>query len=121
MSPGSNDNGGSFMEALFSAIREGFRETKHDSEQPRDSSPVRWLKFLSIVIVLAVILGGVFALEAYVARYHGDSWFRRSEARELVREDDWDAFRNRFLVGACVGAGLGAIYVGRCLMRRVDP
>ncbi len=116
-----NNDENSFLAALFSAIRESFRETKHDSAQPRDSSLVRWGKFLSVIVVLALLVGTVFALEVYFVQFHGDSWFHRSEAQRMVREDDWDFFRWRFLLGTLVGGGIGGIYVVRCLIRKVDP
>jgi hypothetical protein len=92
-----------------------------DSDSPRDSWWLRWLKFLSVIIVPAIILGLGFLFEDYIEQYRADSSFDRHVAQRNVEQDTIGAMKFRFWVGACVGGGLGAIYVGRCIVRRTDP
>jgi hypothetical protein len=38
-----------------------------------------------------------------------------------VQHDTISAMKWRFIIGAGVGAALGAVYVVRCIIRKVDP
>jgi hypothetical protein len=92
-----------------------------DADAPRDSWWLRWLKFLSLIILPAIVLGLGFLFENYVEQYGADTSYDRSVATRRVERDTTDGMKFRFGIGACVGGGLGAIYVVRCLIRRIDP
>jgi hypothetical protein len=92
-----------------------------DSDAPRDSWWLRWLKFLALIIGPAIVLGIGFLFEIYVEQYRADDSYHRTVANRRVERDTTDAMKFRFCVGACVGGGLGAIYVVRCIVRKTDP
>jgi hypothetical protein len=109
------------MDAMISSASEGFRASSEDTNAPRDPFLLRWAKFSSIIVVLAVVLGGGFALGDYVTQSQGESSAQRARARRWVEHDTWKAFRGRFIIGACVGGGIGVVYTIRCLVKKVDP
>jgi hypothetical protein len=82
---------------------------------------LRWLKFLALIVFPAIVLGVGFLFEDYVEQYNADTSYHRSVASKQVERDTTDAMKFRFFIGACVGGGLGAIYVTRCLIRKTDP
>jgi hypothetical protein len=92
-----------------------------DPDSPRDAWWLRWLKFLAVIVVPAVILGVGFLCEDYFEQYRAESSLSRSVARHNVEHDTVNSMRFRFWIGACIGGGLGAIYVGRCIIRSTDP
>ena len=115
-----NSKESSFTEAFTSAARDVFRKRPSDPDEPRVSFARRWAGFLSWLIIPAVIGGVGFALGDYVTQSTGER-HDRHEAAERIKRDTYEAMRNRFILGACVGGGLGAIYVIRCLIRKEDP
>lgn len=92
-----------------------------DSDAPRDSAWLRWCKFASIIIVPAAILGLGYSFEDYIEQYRADRSYNRIVASQNVEHDTTRAMKLRFWIGACVGGGLGAIYVARCIVRKTDP
>ena len=82
---------------------------------------VRLAKYASIIIVLAVICGGICALYDYYAQFRGDSRLEREQSAERVKRDAPVAVGRRFIVGAAIGAFFGALYVGRCVARKQAP
>jgi hypothetical protein len=92
-----------------------------DSDSPRDAWWLRWLKFVSVILAPAVILGVGFVVEDYIEQYRADGSVDRYVAHGNVVHDTIGAMKFRFWLGACVGGGLGAIYVGRCIIRKTDP
>jgi len=117
----NDDEKSPLMQVLLDVVRESFRDAPQDPNVPRDSFLWRWAKFLSLIVVPAVLVGGGFVCEQYIVWTHGETWLRRERARVVVRQDRWESMRFRFIAGAGVGGGLGAIYVIRFLVRRVDP
>jgi hypothetical protein len=91
-----------------------------DSDSPRDAWWLRWLKFLAVIVVPAIIFGLGFLFEDYIDEYRAGS-YGHSVAQRIVEHDTIGAMKFRFWIGACVGGGLGAIYVARCIIRRTDP
>ena len=92
-----------------------------NSDSPRDTWWLRWIKFASVIIVPALILGVGFLFEDYFEQDHAQSSYNRNVARRHVEHDTVMAMTFRFWIGACVGGGLGAIYVARCIVRKTDP
>jgi hypothetical protein len=82
---------------------------------------VRVAKFASIILVLAVIGGGIFALYDYYMQFRGDTRSERWDSAERVERDTPTATKRRFMVGAAIGAFFGALYVGRCITRKQEP
>lgn len=86
-----------------------------------DGWSIRILKFVSIVLVLGLLIGGSFALFDYARQFTGDKVWKRDESRERVEQDTIPMLKRRFLIGAGVGSMIGLIYVGRCLVRKEEP
>src|SRR5262245_46105586 len=103
------------MDALSSCVGDALRDRPPDSSTPRDSFLWRWTKFLSCIVVPAVLLGVGFAFEDYVVQTQGQTWLRRQRAEERVKRDTWTSMRARFFLGASIGGALGTLYVARCL------
>lgn len=87
----------------------------------RDACWLRWLKYVSLVLVPAVVLGVGFLFADYIRQHQAKTYYERSEAREAVEGDSVASMRFRFVAGACLGGGLGLIYVVRCIVRRQEP
>jgi hypothetical protein len=92
-----------------------------DPDAVRDAWWLRWLKFASIIVVPAVILGMGFLFENYIEQSNADTSYRRHVAERQVEHDTINGMKFRFWAGASVGGGLGLIYVVRCIVRRADP
>lgn len=92
---------------------------------PRDPTWLRFAKFLSIIVVLAVFFGALFAFSIHVASFVDAIMSRRHYVHAAIArdasQDTGHAFRVRFIVGACIGGSLGLFYMIRCLIKRVDP
>jgi hypothetical protein len=82
---------------------------------------VRTAKFASIIIVLALLFGGVFAIFDYVRQFTGNERWKRDESSQDVQQDTFPMLRQRFFIGAGVGLVLGLIYAGRCMIRKQEP
>ena len=108
---------------LESAIEEAALDSDPaaESDSPADPRWLRWLKFLAVIVVPAIIFALGFLFEAYIEHYRADTSHDRSVAQRNVEHDTIGAMKFRFWVGASVGGGLGAIYVARCILRRTDP
>ena len=78
-------------------------------------------KFASIIIVLAMLFGGSFALFDYVRQFTTNERAKRDESRQEVEEDTIAALRLRFFIGAGVGSLIGLIYTGRCILKKQQP
>jgi hypothetical protein len=92
-----------------------------DADSPRDAWWLRWLKFVTVIVIPALILGLGFVFEDYIEQGLGESSSVRSRAQYNVEHDSIEAMKGRFWLGVCLGGGLGAIYVGRCIIRKTDP
>jgi len=85
-----------------------------DADELRDAWWLRWLKFIAVIIVPAVILGLGFLFGYYfLAGRIGSSY--------QMQHDTIGLMKFRFWLGASIGGGLGMIYVVRCIIRRADP
>ena|ERR1041384_1694786 len=111
------------VEAAFSAIEDAALKSDPAAhwDAPRDVWWWRRLKFASVILLPALILGLGFLFEDYIEEYRADSSYDRDAARREVQHDTVGSMKFRFWVGASVGGGLGTIYVVRCILRRVDP
>jgi len=89
--------------------------------EPRDPTWLRWLKYVSIVALPALIFGLGFLFEDYFLKSGGKTYYQRQLAERNVQRDSVSSMKLRFIVGAGLGGSLGLIYVIRCLRRRVDP
>ena len=92
-----------------------------DSDSPRDAWWLRWLKFVSVIVIPAVILGLGFLFENYIEQYRAETFESRYIARRSVENESIGTMKYRFWTGACIGGGLGLIYVARCVIRKTDP
>ena len=108
---------------LLSSIEEAALDSdpSSDSDSPKDAGWLRGLKYLSTIIVPALLLGLGFLFEDYIEQYHADSYYQRDMAQRHVKQDTISSMKFRFWIGAGVGGGLGLIYVVRCMVRKVDP
>jgi hypothetical protein len=111
--------------AVFSAMEDAAspadKDEPADSDAPRDAWWLRWLKYISIIAIPAILLGLGFLFEDYIEQYHADSYSHRDKAHRRVEHDTIGFMKFRFWLGAGVGGGLGMIYVVRCMVRKVDP
>ena len=82
---------------------------------------VRLGKYVSIILVLGGICGGICALYDYYMQFRADAHWERRESAERVERDTPAATKRRFVVGAAIGAFFGIVYVGRCIRRREEP
>src|SRR5262249_22212682 len=65
------------LRGLDAATGEIFRErAPYEDAGPRDSAPMRWAKFASIIAMLALLFGAGFALEDYLVENANVSWSR---------------------------------------------
>jgi len=99
-----------------------------DAVEPRDPSWLRWAKLVSIVVVLALMLGGLFGISVHVVAWHtvlsSHHTFPTDREKRLMAPSDKDtshAFKKRFVVGSTIGGVCGLIYVIRCLVKDEDP
>jgi hypothetical protein len=92
-----------------------------EPDEPRDSSWLRWSKFVSIIAVPAAAFGFLFFCEYYYEEYSYAKHFTSEAAAERIEGDPLRPMKQRIAIGATIGGGLGLIYVVRCLARDVDP
>ncbi|HSU53594.1 MAG TPA: hypothetical protein VLT36_06015 [Candidatus Dormibacteraeota bacterium] len=114
----------------YSPVTEGLSEfakdalsykPESDPDEPRDALWLRWLKFSSVIILPALVVGLGFVFEDYVMHSNSTTAYQRSRAEKRVQRDSVGAMKIRFLVGSGIGGSLGLIYVVRCIVRKVDP
>jgi hypothetical protein len=94
---------------------------KPEPGEPRDPTWLRWVKFSAVIIVPAVLLGLGLLFVDYVTQFSGNSYYERQRAERRVEHDSVQAMKWRFVIGSCIGGGLGLVYVVRCIVRKVDP
>jgi hypothetical protein len=87
-------------------------------ETERDAWWLRWLKFASVIIIPALVLGGGFFF-ADLAMNSKGGVSRRTE--RLQKDETVDKMKLKFWIGAGIGGGLGLIYVAKCIARNEDP
>ncbi len=120
----NDDEDNTWANAAFAAIKEAVlnADTKADPETPRDVWWLRWLKFVSLIFTLAVIVGLGFFGEGYLEEYHqAQRSYDAVVANAYTGQDTIKEMKFRFWLGAGIGGGLGVIYVVRCFIRKVDP
>ena len=109
-----------FDEVADNAAQAPFGPRPPEDEEQPDPAWLPWVKFASIILVPALVLGLIFASGDYVRQYTAYSQFRRAMARGWVELDTWDYMWRRFVLGACAGAAFALLYViRRNLMNRV--
>jgi len=115
-----NDNP---VSEILSTIEEAVLDSNPavDADSPRDAWWLRWLKFVSLIVLPAVVLGLGFLFEDYFEQDHADTSYHRDVAKRNVENDTVGSMKFRFWTGAGVGGGLGLIYVVRCIVRKADP
>lgn len=107
---------------VVSAIKDAaFDSAPSDSDSPRDAWWLRWLKFLSVIIAPAVIIGVGFVVEDYIEQYRADSSISSYVAQSNVENDTVESMKFRFWLGAGIGGCLGMIYCVKCIIRKSDP
>src|SRR5262245_32934144 len=87
--------------------------------EPKDPAWLRWLKYLSLIVLPAAVFGLGFLFEDYFLESNGQTYRQRAAA--AVQHDSINSMKLRFIIGAGLGASLGLIYVIRCITRKVDP
>jgi hypothetical protein len=90
------------------------------SAKSRDAFWLRWLKYLSLIILPAVVFGLAFLFEDYFLESNGQTYRQRQHASR-VHPDSVSGMKLRFIIGASLGGGLGLVYVIRCAVRKTDP
>jgi hypothetical protein len=108
-------------DGLFEVAKEALKEPETDEDEPRDPPWLRWVKFASLVLGLAILFGSGFLLADYVQQYTAHDYVARTGAERRVARDSIGSMKARFFIGAGIGGGLGMIYVVRCIVRKVDP
>ncbi len=95
-----------FILALFASILDAAlsSDPPAEADAPRDAWWLRWLKYVAIILVPALALGGAIFFIGMSPRY-----------------DTNVTMKFRFWLGAGIGGGLGLLYVVRCIIRKVDP
>lgn len=89
--------------------------------EERDPGWLRWAKFISIIVLPAVLLGFVAFCEYYLEQYQSAKADLNGAALDRAEGDLWQPMKVRIAIGGVIGGGLGMIYVVRCLVRKVDP
>ena len=101
--------------------------------EPRDTLLMRWIKFASITVLLAGLVGCLFGFYIHVvALYSAAKWTVNDPYSHTVRgttkadvdrsnRDTMQAFKTRFLIGSVVGGCFGLVFVVRCLVKDEDP
>jgi hypothetical protein len=89
--------------------------------EPRDPAWLRWLKYISIITLPALVFGLGFLFEDYFLESSGPTYRQRQLAARGVQHDTISSMKLRFIIGAGLGGSLGLIYVIRCIRRSVDP
>ena len=104
-----------------------------DTPAPRDTLLLRWAKFISVIGVCAIALGGLFSISIHVVAAHAavtnavngpySHPIGGSGRRDIENSaaDTPYAFKKRFLIGAGLGGIIGLLYVIRCLVKDEDP
>jgi hypothetical protein len=109
-------------DALSDLAKDALIYTPESSpDEPKDALWLRWLKFASLIILPAAVVGLGFLFEDYVVHYSGETYYQRQRAEKRVEQDSVRSMKLRFVVGSCIGGSLGLIYVVRCLVRKMDP
>ena len=104
-----------------------------DAPASRDTFWLRWAKFISVIGVCAIALGGLFSISIHVvAAYsavrntvngpysHPIGGTGRRDIENSAADTPY-AFKKRFLIGAGLGGLIGLGYVIRCLVKDEDP
>jgi len=117
----NHDDNENLLGTTFSALKDAAlkpRSAYEDEETERDEWWLRWLKFASVIVVPAVILGFGFFFADLAMKSRG-SVSQRTE--RLKKDETVDRMYFKFWLGAGIGGGLGLIYVAKCIVRQEDP
>lgn len=120
MSEDENNDKTLLDEMFETADQAAFGPHRPDQDGPRDPAWLRWAKFVSIIVVAALVVGVCFALVDYTMQF-SSNWHDRSLAERRIQSDTWDAMRTRFWFGTCIGGGFGVTYVIKCLFKNLEP
>jgi hypothetical protein len=93
----------------------------NDPDEPRPPTWLKWTEFVALVIGPSIFLGLAYAFGSYLSQFSTQNNYQQHLAEQRVQHDTMAAFKWRFIIGAGFGAALGAIYVVRCIVRKVDP
>lgn len=110
----------SFLGSTLSALKDAAQNSHpaYDDDTPRDEWWLRWLKFASVILVPAVVLGfGFFFADLAMKSKGGVS----SRTERLKKDETVDKMKLKFWLGAGIGGGLGLMYVAKCIARNEDP
>jgi hypothetical protein len=117
-----DDNEESPRELLADIAEEALKPpAKNDPDEPRTPAWLRWMQFGALIIGPAIVFGLAFAFGDYLMQLSTKSSYRQERAERAVQHDSIAAIKWRFIIGAGVGGALGAVYVVRCIFRKVDP
>jgi len=115
--PDENENPNPVVEILSDAEDAARNyDPEIDADGTRDVWWMRWVKFLCIILVLAIIFGLAYLFEYYFTKDQSAKHFIR-----IANADSTEAMKRRFELGGLVGGGLGFIYVVRCILNKSDP
>ncbi|MCD6051593.1 MAG: hypothetical protein K0Q55_3002 [Verrucomicrobia bacterium] len=117
----NHDDNESLLGTTFSAVKDAALN-KHpsyeDETTERDEWWLRWLKFASVIIVPAVVLGcGFWFADLAIKSRSGMS----SRMERLKKDETVERMNFKFWLGAGIGGGFGLIYVAKCIIRKEDP
>lgn len=95
--------------------------SKSSPGDKRDVFWLRWLKYLSLIVLPALVFGLAFLFEDYFLESNGHTYRQRERAAAAVQRDSVSSMKLRFVIGAALGGSLGLTYVIRCVVRKIDP
>jgi hypothetical protein len=117
-----NDNDDPRENLLADIVEEALKPpAQNDPDEPRPPAWLKWMEFSALVIGPAVVFGLAFAFGDYITQFSTHDHYHQALAEKGVQHDTMTAFKWRFIIGAGIGAALGAVYVVRCIVRKVDP
>lgn len=110
---------------LFGAIKDlvvdaATYKPEIDPDEPRDPGWLRWLKFLTIILIPAFFVGLICFGVGFLIEYHMAKHFPAA-AIDAPADQVTKTLKHFFECGAAFGGLFGLLYVIRCLIRKVDP
>jgi hypothetical protein len=111
-------------DTTIDALKIPFKDPEPD-DGPRQSFFGRWMGFLSIMFLLGLLVGVLAVVGTYMLGTPKRTGPNRLRDTPGMTQEQWNVLERRIaknaVIGFVVGAGLGGMYVVKCLVRGVDP